>query len=58
MGKLFSFWSGNKTYFIAIIGAVLGILESQGVSVPGWVYIVGSALGLGTLRAGIAASKP
>lgn len=53
MGKLFSFWSGNKTYFIAIIGAVLGILTSQGVEIPEWVWMVGGALGLGTLRAAI-----
>ena len=53
MGKLFSFWSGNKTYLIAIVGAVLGMLTAAGYEIPEWAFMVGGALGLGTLRASI-----
>jgi hypothetical protein len=57
MGKLFSFLDGNKSYLIAILGAVLGILETQGVHIPQPVYVILGSLGIGTLRRAIA-TKP
>lgn len=54
MNKVFAFLDGNKTYLLAIAGAILGILQSQGVNIPEWVFVVGGSLGLGTIRRAIA----
>jgi hypothetical protein len=46
--------SGKKTYIIAVIIAVIALLQASGVVVPQPVYDLLGALGLGFLRAGVA----
>ena len=56
---------GKKTYIIAAVVALLGIVQGiLGIEIPGvelgdnWIMTVLGALGLGTLRAGVAKSGP
>jgi len=51
--KLKELLDGRKTYITAGAIVVAGILQSQGVQVPGYVWAALSALGLGFLRAGV-----
>lgn len=45
---------GKKTYLTAIAIGVLAAAQALGYPVPEWVYAILGALGLGTLRAGVA----
>jgi len=57
MSKVQTFLQGKKTYIIVIVAIVFNTLVQYGVvdaSYTQYVNIVLSALGLGTLRAGIA----
>jgi hypothetical protein len=57
MNKVQEFLQGKKTYGIVIVAIVFNTLVQYGVLDPSYtqyVNIVLSALGLGTLRAGIA----
>ena len=53
MAKLWAWLVGRKTYIVAIIGAIFGVLAAFGIVVPEWVYAILAAIGLGTLRASI-----
>jgi len=56
MSKVQTFLQGKKTYIIVIVAIVFNTLVQYGVvdaSYTQYVNIVLSALGLGTLRAGI-----
>ena len=53
MVKIIEWLKGKKTYIIAIIGAILGLLPVFGITVPEPVYAVLVALGLATVRAAI-----
>jgi len=56
MKKITNFLQGKKTYIIVIVAIVFNTLVQYGVIDPSYtqyVNIVLSALGLGTLRAGI-----
>lgn len=53
LDNIWTWLIGKKTYIIAIIGAVLGLLQVFGIFVPDWVYAILAAIGLGTLRAAI-----
>ena len=56
MNKIQGFLQGKKTYIIVIVAIVFNTLVQYGVLDPSYtqyVNIVLSALGLGTLRAGI-----
>ena len=56
MNKIQGFLQGKKTYGIVIVAIVFNTLVQYGVLDPSYtqyVNIVLSALGLGTLRAGI-----
>lgn len=56
MNKITNFLQGKKTYIIVIVAIVFNTLVQYGVIDPSYtqyVNIVLSALGLGTLRAGI-----
>jgi hypothetical protein len=56
MNKLQGFLQGKKTYGIVIVAIVFNTLVQYGVVDPSYtqyVNIILSALGLGTLRAGI-----
>ena len=57
MSKVQTFLQGKKTYIIVIVAIVFNTLVQYGVIDPSYtqyVNIVLSALGLGTLRAGVA----
>ena len=57
MKKVQGFLQGKKTYIIVIVAIVFNTLVQYGVIDPSYtqyVNIVLSALGLGTLRAGVA----
>ena len=53
MGKLLGFLDGNKTYLLAIVGAVLGILQGAGIEVPEWALVVLGSMGVATMRRAI-----
>jgi capsular polysaccharide biosynthesis protein len=56
MKKITNFLQGKKTYIVVIVAIVFNTLVQYGVIDPSYtqyVNIVLSALGLGTLRAGI-----
>lgn len=48
---------GRKTYAVALTILVCGVLEWQGVAVPGFVWASLGAFGLGFLRAGVEKAK-
>jgi hypothetical protein len=52
------FIEGKKTYFIAGVILVTGILEWKGIKVPEFVWAAIAALGLTFLRAGVEKSGP
>lgn len=57
MNKVQQFLQGKKTYIIVIVAIIFNTLVQYGVidsSYTQYVNIVLSALGLGTLRAGVA----
>ena len=57
MSKVQQFLQGKKTYIIVFVAIVFNTLVQYGVVDPSYtqyVNIVLSALGLGTLRAGVA----
>ena len=54
MEKVIAWLSGKKTYFVAVITFILGGLMATGVEVPEYVWVLLSAAGLGSVRAGIA----
>lgn len=53
MTKLIEWLKGKKTYFIAVIGGVLGILQACGVQIPEYVYAILAAFGIATIRAAV-----
>ena len=56
MKKITNFLQGKKTYIVVIVAIVFNTLVQYGVIDPSYtqyVNIILSALGLGTLRAGI-----
>jgi hypothetical protein len=53
INKVKAFLDGKKTYIIAIIGGILGLLTACGIVIPEYVYVILGALGLGTLRAAV-----
>jgi len=56
--------NGFKTYIVAAMLLALGVLGMIGIDIPGvpvpddWITLVLGALGLGSLRAGVAKSGP
>lgn len=60
MEKIKGIWDyleGKKTYIIAIITAVIGLLVASGVEIPESVWFILTALGLGSLRSAVGRSK-
>ncbi len=51
------FLEGKKTYIVAIATLIGGILVSQGIAIPEYVWAILAALGLGAVRAGIPQKK-
>jgi len=53
MKKILEFLKGKKTYIIALLIGVDAACQSLGITVPGYVFTLLSALGLGFARAAI-----
>lgn len=53
LGKLQSWLDGRKTYIIAILTGIGGVLLAFHVVIPDYVWVVLSALGLGAVRSAI-----
>ena len=53
LDNIWAWLEGKKTYIVAIIGAILGLLQIFGIVVPEWVFAILAAIGLGTVRAAI-----
>lgn len=51
--NIIKFLEGKRTYLIAILAGVLGLIQSFGVVIPEYIYVILGALGLGTLRAAV-----
>lgn len=50
--------NGKKTYIVAVLAAAIACWSAwSGQEVPDWVWVLAGALGLGTLRAGVAGLK-
>ena len=48
---------GKRTYAVAVVILACGILASQGVTIPEYVWAALAAFGLGFLRAGVDGAK-
>jgi len=47
MAKIIEFLKGKKSYVVLVIGAISGILQSQGIPIPEYVYyILGGLFGI------------
>ena len=53
MSRIVKWFDGKKTYITMAIAFIVGGLEACGITVPGWVYAMLGALGMGFLRGGI-----
>ena len=45
---------GKRTYLVAFVAAAVGLAQAFGVEIPEWLGYILGALGISTLRAGIA----
>ena len=54
MKKALAFLKGKKSYIVAIVIAILGVLQGTSVFIlPEWAWPIIGAAGLGALRSGI-----
>lgn len=53
LNKIEAFLDGKKTYIVAILGGIAGILEASGINIPAWVWPILAALGFGAVRSAI-----
>lgn len=53
MTKLFDFIKGKKSYIIAFLTALVGLLEAFGVSIPAFLWPLLTALGIASIRHGV-----
>lgn len=51
--KIEKFLSGRKTYFVAIIGAILAGLQLYGIAIPEIAWQALGLLGLGAIRSAV-----
>lgn len=58
LAKIESFLDGKKTYIVAIVGGILGIITAMGHPIPEYVYVILGALGLGAVRSAIGNTPP
>ena len=54
MGNILEWFNGKKTYIVAILTGIGGILSAFGVVIPESVWLILGALGLGAVRDAIA----
>lgn len=52
------FLEGKKTYIVAFIAAVVGLLQAFGVALPEWVTYILAAAGITTIRSAVAKAEP
>ena len=50
---MLDFLSGKKTYILLIVSGILGLLQSFGIVIPEWIWVVDATLMGGAFRAGI-----
>jgi len=50
MGKILEFLDGKKTYIVAILTGIAGVLTAFGIVIPELVWAILGALGLGAVR--------
>lgn len=50
MSKVFAWIASHKTYITVGVGFVMGGLQATGVTIPPWVYVMLTALGVGFVR--------
>lgn len=53
MDKILTFLDGKKTYITAALIGIGAAATALGYSIPEWVWMLLSALGLGSVRAAI-----
>jgi hypothetical protein len=53
MDKFVAWINGKRTYIIAILTGVFGVLQAFGIVVPEFVYIILAAFGLTFVRSAI-----
>ena len=56
LNQLTTFLEGKKTYITAIVTFALAIAQANGTVVPEYVYAILGAVGIATVRHGIATS--
>ncbi len=50
---IWTYLDGKKTYIVAILIAVIALLNASGVVLPNWIWLLLSSFGLGALRHGV-----
>lgn len=58
LAKLQAFLDGKKTYIIAILVGIGGVLTAFHVAIPDYVWTLLGALGLGAVRSAIDNQQP
>jgi len=53
LSKIGTWLNGKKTYIISILIGVAGILTTQGIVIPEYVWALLAAAGLGAVRSGV-----
>ena len=53
VSKALDFLNGKKSYIIAFLTALVGLLEAFGIVIPGWLWPILGSLGIVTIRHGI-----
>jgi hypothetical protein len=50
MNKILDAIEGKKSYIIAFVTALLGLLQAFGVIIPEWLLYILAGMGIGTIR--------
>jgi hypothetical protein len=53
MNSLLEWIDGKRTYLVAILTGIFGVLAAFGITVPEFVYVILAAFGLTFVRAAI-----
>lgn len=53
MNAIIEFLSGKKTYIIALVVAIIGLLQACGVELPDSVLTILAAFGLASVKAAV-----
>lgn len=55
---IFNLLAGKRTYIVAFLTALIGLLAAFGIELPEWLMYILGGLGLTTLRAAIPPTPP